>query len=116
MTENALTHIPQANMVEEDNLFERLYGIISTNRMLKPSLKFGLESELRQIESILVDGEKIDYHKRCLLVCHLRNMRRLSPFIAEILMSALEALPVMRELATKEYTLYLPSRGEMFLL
>lgn len=116
MTENAITHNSQVILAGEDKLFKRLYGIISTNRMLRPSMKFGLERELRQIENILDDGKEIDYHRRCLLVCHLRNMRRLSPFTAEILSSALAALPVMRELVTSEYTLYLPSRGELFLL
>lgn len=116
MTDNAISRIPQVVLVGENDIFERLYGIISANTMLRPSMKFGLEGELRQIENILDDGEEIDYHRRCLLVCHLRNMRRLSPFTAEILISALAAMPIMRELATGEYTLYLPSVDDMFLL
>jgi hypothetical protein len=79
-------------------------------------MKFGLEGELRKIENILDDGEEIDYHRRCLLVSHLRNMQRLSPFTAEILISALAALPVIRELAASEYTLYLTSMDDVFLL
>ena len=116
MTDNVITRVPQMILAGENDLFERLYGIISSNAMLRPSVKFGLENELLQIESILDNGEEIDYHRRCLLVCHLRNMQRLSPFTAEILISALAALPVMRELATSEYTLYLPSKDEIFLI
>lgn len=116
MTENAITRTPQLILVGRDNFFERLYQIISTNAMLMPSMKFGLEGELHEIECILEEGEKIDHYQRNLLVCHLRNIRRLSPFTAEVLIAALSALPVMRELVNAEPTLYLPGTEDVFLL
>jgi hypothetical protein len=116
MPENAITRTPQMLLLGEENFFERMYRIINTNAMLMPSMKFGLEGELREIEGILEDGEKINYHKRNLLVCHLRNIRRLSPFTAEILIAALAALPVMRELVSAEPALYLPSTDDMFFM
>jgi hypothetical protein len=116
MNEIVITRSPQRILIWEDDCFERLYRIINANALLTPSTKFGLESELRQIKCIIEGGEKMDYHKRCLLTCHLRNLQRLSPFTAQILITALAALPVMRELVRVEPSLYLPSTGDLLLL